>query len=334
MHRGEPLELLVGFFAHVGGKPGLFDGLGDVFQFLVGVGAVAQFLADGLELFAQVIFLLRLVHAFAGRGLDLDLHGRHFGLMHQMRDDEAQAIHRIDALEDFLRFLHLEPQVGGDEIGKASGFVHIAEDAHDVPGGDAAQGQDTLALFAREADKRFLFRFGRDGFRLGHKLNIGGQVGAALVQVDEAGARYPLHQRLDAPVGHLEQTQDERHGADRVEIVRFGVVHLPVFLGAEENMATVRRGGFHGLHGLFAPHEQGHDHIVEDHHVPEGKQGHGGWDFLQFRRNVFRGIHLLVLYLGGDTAPGRPPPTAGGSFLFLFVVVVIRIKRHGCILKR
>ena len=122
--------------------------------------------------------------------------------------------------------------------------------------------------------------------------------------------------------------------ADRVEIVRFGVVHLPVFLGAEENMAAVRRGGFHGLHGLFAPHEQGHDHIVEDHHVPEGKQGHGGWDFLQFRRNVFRGIHLLVLYLGGDTAPGRPPPTAGGSFLFLFVVVVIRIKRHGCILKR
>ena len=121
VHRGEPLELLVGFFAHVGGKPGLFDGLGDVFQFLVGVGAVAQFLADGLELFAQVIFLLRLVHAFAGRGLDLDLHGRHFGLMHQMRDDEAQAIHRIDALEDFLRFLHLEPQVGGDEIGRRPG---------------------------------------------------------------------------------------------------------------------------------------------------------------------------------------------------------------------
>lgn len=40
VHRGEPLELLVGFFAHVGGKPCLFDGLGDVFQFLVGVGAV------------------------------------------------------------------------------------------------------------------------------------------------------------------------------------------------------------------------------------------------------------------------------------------------------
>ncbi|WP_288705399.1 hypothetical protein, partial [uncultured Bilophila sp.] len=60
----------------------------------------------------------------------------------------------------------------------------------------------------------------------------------------------------------------------------------------------------------------------------------GAQFLLQFRRNVFRGIHLLVLYLGGDTAPGRPPPTAGGSFLFFFVVVVIRIKRHGCILKR
>lgn len=46
-----------------------------------------------------------------------------------------QAIHRIDALEDFLRFLHLEPQVGGDEIGKASGFVHIAEDAMMSPVG-------------------------------------------------------------------------------------------------------------------------------------------------------------------------------------------------------
>ena len=188
MHRGEPLELFVGFFAHFGGEPRLFDGLGDVFQFFVGVGAVAQFLADGLELFAQVIFLLRLVHAFAGGGLDLDLHGRHFGLMHQMRDDEAQAIHRIDALEDFLSFLHLEPQVGGDEIGKASGFVHIAEDAHDVPGGDAAQGQDALALFARETDERFLLRFGRGGFRFGHQLDIGGQIGAALVQTDEAGA--------------------------------------------------------------------------------------------------------------------------------------------------
>lgn len=109
----------------------------------------------------------------------------------------------IVALEDFLRFLHLEPQVGGDEIGKASGFVHIAEDAHDVPGGDAAQGQDTLALFAREADKRFLFRFGRDGFGSGIRLNVGGQVGAALVQVDEAGARYPCTSALMRPSGIL-----------------------------------------------------------------------------------------------------------------------------------
>lgn len=190
--------------------------------------------------------------------------------MHQMRDDEAQGIHRIDALE-ISRFLHLEPQVGGDEIGKASGFVHTSENAHDVPGGDAAQGQDTLALFARQR-MRFLFdRERRLPVRISSTLADKGRSRSSR----RVGARY-LQQRLDAPVGHLEQTQMSATETDRAEINRFGIVHLPASLGRRGNMASVRRGGFHGLHGLFSPHEQGHDHIVEDHHVPS--EARAWWD--------------------------------------------------------
>ncbi len=335
MHGGEALELLVRLLAHIRGKSGLFDGLGDVLKFLVGVYAVAQLLADGLELLAQEIFFLRLVHALAGRGLNLDLHGRHFGLMHQMGDDEAEAIHRIDALEDFLRFLHLEPQVGGDEIGKPSGFADVAEHAHDVAGGDAAQGEDALALFAREADEGFLFRFGSGGFRFRHKLHVRGKIGPALLKAHEPGAGHALHEGLDATVGHLEQAQDKGHRADRIEIIGLGVLHLPVLLGAEENMAAMRSGGFHGLHGLLAAHEEGHDHVVEDHHVPQRQQRHGGGDFLRSGGIVVRGgVHLHVLNLGGHAASGRPAPTADGRFLFLVVVIVFGIKCHSGILKK
>ena len=172
----------------------------------------------------------------------------------------------------------------------------------------------------------------RDGLGLGHQLDLGGQVGAALVEAGEPGAGHALHQRLDPAVGHLEQAQDEGHGTDGVEIVGLGVVHLPVLLGAQEDVPPVRGGGFHGLHGLVAAHEQGHDHIVEDHYVPQRKQGHGGGDFLHGGGIVIgRRVHLFVLNLGGDAASGRSPPTADGRFLFLFDVV--GIKGHGCILK-
>ena len=44
--------------------------------------------------------------------------------------------------------------------------------------------------------------------------------------LDDAGPLHPFDQDLDVAVGQLEVLDDGRHGADRVDVVGAGIVHL------------------------------------------------------------------------------------------------------------
>ena len=92
MHARQAAQLLVGLFAHILGQAGFIQGLAQVFQVFFGVFVlVAQLIADGLELLAQKIVLLRLVHAFAGGALDAGLHGGHFHFALELGIDQHKA---------------------------------------------------------------------------------------------------------------------------------------------------------------------------------------------------------------------------------------------------
>ena len=82
----------------------------EVFKVLFAV-VFTKFGADSLELLAQVVFFLRLVHAFLCGRLDSHLHGGHLGFMNKVRNHKMQALNGIDAGEDGLRVFQLQAEV-------------------------------------------------------------------------------------------------------------------------------------------------------------------------------------------------------------------------------
>ena len=296
VHAGQAAQLLVGFLAHLFGQAGLVQGLAQLVQlFFAFGGRVAQLVADGLDLFAQEVFLLRLVHAFAGRALDVGLHGGHFHLAFELDVDQHQAFHGVHGFEDALGIGGLHAQVGGDEVGQTARLVHALEHGQDVRGGHAAQLEHLFALFAGGAQQGFYLGIARGRLFL-QDGDAGLQIGFHAVVALHPGAAGALHQDLDAAVGHLEHAHDLHHRTGGVEVIGAGIFGGFFLLGADQQMAALLDGGLHGLDGFFATDEQRQDHVVEHYDIPNGQHRQQVGDLL------FAGGRCLFV-AGGPLVP-------------------------------
>ena len=288
--------MLVRFLAHVLGQTGLVQGLAQLVQlFFAFGGRIAQFVTDGLDLFAQEVFLLRLVHTFAGRALDVGLHGGHFHLAFELDVDQHQAFHGVHGFEDALGLGGLHAQVGGDEVGQTARFLHALEHGQDVRGGHAAQLEHLFALLAGGAQQGFSLGVARGRLFL-QDGDAGFQIGLHTVVAFHLGPAGALHQDLDAAVGHLEHAHDLHHRTGRVEVVGAGIFGGFFLLGADQQVAALLEGGFHGFDGFFATDEQRQDHVVEHYDIPNGqhRQQVGNLLFAGGRR-LFVAARPLVL---------------------------------------
>ena len=85
--RGKLLEsLFLDVFGHAGG----FDLLAQLLDLALAFVLLAQLLLDGLELFAQVVVALRLLHLVLHLGLDLGAQLLHLDLFGQMACSAAR----------------------------------------------------------------------------------------------------------------------------------------------------------------------------------------------------------------------------------------------------
>ena len=81
VHFFQPLELLFCFLQHLLGHLGVFDALAEFRDFLRPLVQLAEFLLNRLQLLAQKIFALGLVHLALGLGLNFLLHGEDFDFL-------------------------------------------------------------------------------------------------------------------------------------------------------------------------------------------------------------------------------------------------------------
>ena len=93
-HAREPRELLQGLFLHVFRHAGGFDLLAQLVDLALALVLLAQFLLDGLELLAQVVVALRLLHLVLHLGLDLGAQLLHLDLLGQMLVQQLQPARR------------------------------------------------------------------------------------------------------------------------------------------------------------------------------------------------------------------------------------------------
>jgi hypothetical protein len=106
--------------------------------------ALAQFLLDGLELLAEVVLPLALVHLAASFHGDLLLHFQQLDLPLQQLVHALEAQARVGDLQHFLGLLELEVQVGRHQIRQTAGIVQVARDDQHLLGQGLAQGHGLL----------------------------------------------------------------------------------------------------------------------------------------------------------------------------------------------
>ena len=199
-------------------------------------------------------------------------------------------------LEDLLRALDLQVEVGGGEVGEPARLLHVVGDDDDL-------GRDRLAEVLRLLERGLdvahqgldLERALLGALRLGHRLDARLQVGQALVEGDDAGAADALHEHADAAVGQLQHAHDEGGGAHRVDVVGPGVVLVLLLLRGEQDHAVLGERLVDGLDRAVAAHVEGHDHEREDDDVPQRQH-----------RQHLRDLGLAPRPCGSSLIPGAP----------------------------
>ena len=274
-HRRHLLEL-VEFGARLGFHRLRHAGLGDAAHQLLQLAGrivqVAQLLLDGLHLFVEVVLALALLHLRLDPAADALLHLLDVDLALDQADQQLQPLADVGAFEQALLVGQAYADVGGDSVSQAAGIV------------DSRQG---LQQLRRQLAIGLDVLFEQPGQGTRHRLHFA--VAAAAAGLDQLAApvqravalgdavhvhaRGALHQHLDRAVGQLQQLQDLRQGADRVEVAGIGVVGFGGLLRDEQDLLV----GLHRLlqraHRLVPPDEQRDDHVREHHHVAQWQDG-------------------------------------------------------------
>ncbi len=97
-HPREPIQLLQSLLLYVFRHPGIVDLLTQVLHLALPLVHVSQFFLDGLELLAQVVVPLRLLHLVLHLGLDLGAQLLHLDLFRQV------AVQLLQPRQDAGRF--------------------------------------------------------------------------------------------------------------------------------------------------------------------------------------------------------------------------------------
>ena len=81
------------------------------------------------------------------------------------------------------------------------------------------------------------------------------------------GLDQALDENLHPSVRKLEHPHDHGNGANAIDILGLGVLHIQRPLGSEQDHPVSCQGLVDGLDGHLSPHEKGQDHIREDHDI-------------------------------------------------------------------
>ena len=235
-----PVDLLEGAGAHLLGHPRRLDLLAQLVDLgLLGV-VLAQLALDRLQLLAEDVLPLGLVHLGLDLALDLPLELEDLDLAGEEGRAELEALDDVDRLEELLALLRRHVRAVGDHVGQEAGLG-------DVPGGHGGLGRD------RRPGLDVLLDLALDGLHEGFDLDAGrGDVGQLLDAGQEVRARrreavepeaaLPLDDGPHRPVLELDDLGDLGQGADLVEL---GGVRDLLLLGAalrdERDEARLRR---------------------------------------------------------------------------------------------
>ena len=200
-----------------------------------------------------------------------------------------QVEHLLQPLGDHRRLEHallvgdLHGEMRGDRVTQLAVVLDLLDHADDFRRDLLVELDVAFEL----VDHRARQRLGLDAIagdvleHRGVRLVIFGAVGI----FENLGALRALHQHLHGAVGQLEQLQDAGERPDLVDRAGRRIVVGGVLLRRQQDERVRAHHFLERLDGLFAAHEQRHDHVREDDDVAQ-RQHRIGPDFAGAERRT------------------------------------------------
>jgi hypothetical protein len=246
MHALEPRQLTRGLGVRLDVHARGLDAPAELLDLGHALVGLSELGLDRAQLLAQERLALRARHLLARLRHDLRLHRRHRELAAQQRVDAVQPAHRVGLLEQLLRLLDAQPQVGGDQVGEPARIIDARGDVEDL-GRQLLERQQLLDLLAHAAhqglglDRPLARLLGPD------LLDLDLDVGLQTQEVDQLDLGEPLHQDLQPPVGQPHHAHEHAEHAHRVQVLGARVLGLHRALRGERDHTIALHGSLDGL---------------------------------------------------------------------------------------
>ncbi|EKD60156.1 MAG: hypothetical protein ACD_54C00910G0002 [uncultured bacterium] len=303
-HGFQLFQLTLGLVARLFREFGRLDPRFKFGQLVLAILAVAQLLLNGLHLLIQIIFALGALHLAFHPGLDLlfDLQHRHFAL--HLAIDLFQPLGDVQGFQQVLLQRHIHAQMPRDQIGQTVRLTRFRNGRQRLFG-DIFLDLGVAFEFLRH---RAQHRIGA-GLVAGHffkPFGAGFKEAGVFDKLGDLHPRLAFDQHLDGAIRQFQQLQHIGKHANRVDAIGGRVIDGRVNLARQQDLLVVRHNLFQRPHRFLAANEQRHDHMREDHDIP------------QRQNRVTRGegvVHVRILIwqedLGPDpTAARQPSPSA------------------------
>ena len=286
LHLGKTVHFLEQLLLAVLGKVQAGDPAAVLVGLGVGVIALAQLVADDVQLFVQVVIALVLVHGLVDLFRDLLFNFHHLTLTAQHLNELFQPSVQGALVHHSLLVLVAEQQVCGHVLAEEGGVVAGNDGKHHVLAKARVHAKVLVKPGLEGAQQRFGLH-GIVGLACAHRgrAHLRKQKIAAGIQCTELCAVLALHQDLYKVPGDAQHLLDLGHHAvaEQVCLLRLGGVHG--LLCHQKHVGIICHCPLHGGNALFAAHLKV-DEIVGEHHQPA--QGDGGQ------------MQLFALHLDGN----------------------------------
>ena len=132
MHTFQASKLPFGFFGHLGRHFGLFDFPAVLLDLFLQFISFTQFLLDRFHLLAKVKLALALIHLATGLRVDVVLNFQDSDFFRHQLMNTPQARYRIQQLEDLLRSIDFQIEIGGHQVREPARIIDLGCDRHEI----------------------------------------------------------------------------------------------------------------------------------------------------------------------------------------------------------
>ena len=252
----------------------------------------AQFFLNGVDLFAQVVVVVGLVHGFAHARVYLLFQSADLQIARERHQQRFQPEVDRDALQHRLFVGDIGKEIGRHHVAEGVGaFLSVQLSAQLAGYALAARLDQRQRLAAYGAHHRLtadehLAVFIRGGAIVTLKRHkLGALHVAALLHVQQDGAAFALDKHAHGVVRHAQNMTDVHHRAHGVHILKVRCVHACVALGDHEQPPVARQRALQRRHGAAPGHVQRHHRIGKGEQPAQGQKRQPGG-----RRLFFTGL--------------------------------------------